>query len=219
MSEFRNNDSLLSLNTDPIPEPNEKAATARWIVRNNNWGTIGTTSTLDGFAGRAFANPNSYADGVLGGSTGEVFLYVTDMDQSMVDVAENNQAAFSISEAQIGLCAYRWRGCQSWVIVKIKASSGTNWQSFFGSQLDPEDPRCARLVLMGTIAPVDKDDARYEGALAKMFYMHPAMADWPDDHMFYLAEFAIESVWLIDYFGGAYTVPLPDYYAGHEIRQ
>lgn len=98
---------MSSLNTDPVPEPDEKAATARWIVRNNNWGTIGTTSTLDGFAGRPFANPNSYADGVLGASTGEIFLYVTDMDQSMVDVASNKQAAFSISEAQNGLCAYR----------------------------------------------------------------------------------------------------------------
>ena len=42
------------------------------------------------------------------------------------------------------------------------------------------------------------------------------MQDWPSDHMFYLAEFKIESVWLIDYFGGAYTVPLADYYAGQD---
>ena len=67
----------------------------------------------------------------MGQSTGEIFLYVTDMDQSMVDINENDKAAFSISEAQNGLCAYR--------------------------QLDPEDPRCARLVLMGSVAPVDKE--------------------------------------------------------------
>ena len=30
-----------------------------------------------------------------------------DMDQSMVDINENNKASFSISEAQNGLCAYR----------------------------------------------------------------------------------------------------------------
>ena len=29
------------------------------------------------------------------------------MDQSMVDINENNKASFSISEAQNGLCAYR----------------------------------------------------------------------------------------------------------------
>ena len=29
------------------------------------------------------------------------------MDQSMVDISENNKASFSISEAQNGLCAYR----------------------------------------------------------------------------------------------------------------
>ena len=69
---------------------------------------------------------------------------------------------------------------------------------------------------MGTVSPVDQEDDRYESALAKMFYLHPAMRDWPDDHMFYLAEFKIESVWLVDYFGGAYTVPLNDYFAGKD---
>ena len=84
----------------------------------------------------------------------------------MIDISSNNRASFSISEAANGLCGYR--------------------------QLDPEDPRCARLTLLGSVSRVNKDDQRYVGAVEKMFALHPPMRHWPDDHMFYLAELEIE---------------------------
>jgi len=33
------------------PDHNNKAAVARWIIRQNSWGSMATISTLDGMAG------------------------------------------------------------------------------------------------------------------------------------------------------------------------
>ena len=44
------------------------------------------------------------------------------------------------------------------------------------------------------------------------------MEDWETNtsHMFYLARLNVEQIWLIDWFGGGYRMPLNDYYNGSD---
>ena len=54
--------------------------------------------------GEAFANPNSFSEGFLDQSTGVPYFFVSDLDQSMVDIKAHNFTSFSLSEAQTKYC-------------------------------------------------------------------------------------------------------------------
>lgn len=42
------------------------------------------------------------------------------------------------------------------------------------------------------------------------------MVEWETAHEFYVARINIQQIWLIDFFGGGYRMPLKDYYNGHD---
>lgn len=67
--------------------------------------------------------------------------------------------------------------------------------------IDPEDPRCARLILSGHFQFVS--DAE-ELAFAKnaLFERHPTMTKWPVDHNWKVHKIVPTEVWLINMFGG-----------------
>ena len=142
--------------------------------------------------GEAFANIISYSEGLESNSTGDLYFGVSDMDQSMVDIKSHNFVSLSMSEFQTDYCAKN------------------NW--------DAEDPRCARLTFSGSFSKVKKDAPEYKSALANLFKTHPSMKTWfqMPSHDFYLAKLTITNIWLIDFFGGAATVPVTAYYAGHD---
>ena len=72
------------------PQFAEKERTARWMAHAIDWGVLSTISTRKGFEGQAFGNPQSFIDGSCANSTGVLYFYVTDADQSMKDIAEND---------------------------------------------------------------------------------------------------------------------------------
>uniref|UniRef100_A0A6S9RA70 CREG-like beta-barrel domain-containing protein n=1 Tax=Chrysotila carterae TaxID=13221 RepID=A0A6S9RA70_CHRCT len=163
------------------PPWQEKALTARWMVANTDWGVLSTSSVH--LNGTAFGNPNSFVDG----GNGSLYFYVTDRDASMQDVKANPVCSFTLSEAMIpGRCNA-------------------------AGDLDPEDPRCARLVFSGEWRRLPPHEALR--VAAAMFDRHPQMKRWPADHGFYFGTLAISSIWLIDYFGGATDIGVADYYA------
>ena len=110
----------------------------------------------------------------------------------MIDIKSHNYLSLSMSEYQTNVCR------------------DNKW--------DAEDPRCARLVFSGTFVKVDKKESDYQAALSQLFKIHPEAQEWFNmpSHDFYLAKLAIDNIWLIDFFGGAYMVPLKDYYAGKD---
>ena len=105
----------------PPPPYTDQASTARWLVHNANYGVLATISVH--LNGRAFGNIASISDGTLSpdNSTGVPYFYVSALDTSMQDVAINPNVSLTLSEQQVS--AY----CSN-------------------KTLDPEDPRCARLV-------------------------------------------------------------------------
>ena len=80
--------------------------------------------------GQPFANIISYNEGFVNESTGVLYFFITDMDQSMQDIKAHNYTSLSFSEYQTDYCT--------------------------DQKFDPEDPRCARLVLSGTWSRVPK---------------------------------------------------------------
>ena len=68
-------------------------------------------------------------------------------------------------------------------------------------QLDPEDPRCARVTFSGRFREVT-DPVELATAKAFLFARHPAMASWPADHNWAVHEIDIAEIWIIDIYGG-----------------
>ena len=93
------------------------------------------------------------------------------MDTSMEDANANPAVSFSITMAQQGKCPV--------------------------NHIDPEDPRCARVVFSGKFAVVtDEDELSF--AQTALYERHPAMEDWPDDHNWKIHKMVFDEIWLID---------------------
>ncbi len=45
--------------------------------------------------------------------------------------------------------------------------------------LDPEDPRCAHVILTGSVSRVSANSTEEAFARKALFTRHPAMEDWP----------------------------------------
>ncbi len=151
----------------------KKAETARWLAHENVWGTLSTSSVH--LQGQAWGQPKSFVDGTETNSTGVLYFYGSDMDASMQDINANPVVAFSLSAAQIGRCTV--------------------------DQVDPEDPRCARVVFSGKFTLVTEPE-ELTFATNALFERHPAMPTWPKDHDWKVHRIDLVEIWLIDIYGG-----------------
>jgi len=77
--------------------------------------------------------------------------------------------------------------------------------------LDPEDPRCAKLTISGTMKPVDDD--KYKFGLDTLYAKHPQMESWPADHGFVVYEMHIDDLWMIANYGGGGSFSATDFLA------
>mmetsp|Transcript_29136 Transcript_29136/g.93232 ORF Transcript_29136/g.93232 Transcript_29136/m.93232 type:complete len:171 (-) Transcript_29136:163-675(-) len=71
------------------------------MVKTMTYGVLSSISTMEKTAGKPFGNPYSYADGTATNSTGILYFYVSDLDQSMKDFEANNAASFTLTEAEV----------------------------------------------------------------------------------------------------------------------
>lgn len=132
--------------------------------------------------GTAFGNPVSVTDAMMDGTP---YFYVSMMDESIEDLQEHPQCTLSLSEASLDCAALK---------------------------LDPEDPRCSRLSLTGTMVNVT-DQTEHDKAKEVLFSQHPSMKSWPADHGWLIQKLKIDKIWLIDTFGGASDISVKDYVA------
>ncbi|CAB4054199.1 Protein CREG1,Protein CREG2 [Lepeophtheirus salmonis] len=173
-------------NDPPPPPPHEKVAKmARYVVHLSDWIAISTISTRSPTVGRAFANVFSMSDGTNKNSSGVPFFYLTPMEMSVKDLQVDNHASMTASLAETNYCARM--------------------------EYDPMDPLCAHVILNGRIVKVTSTE---EQAFAKrsLFSRHPEMADWPKGHKWYFAKMNIESILVLDFFGGAKSVSPESYF-------
>lgn len=140
--------------------------------------------------GTAFGNTISVSDGTDDTSSGIPYFFVSDLDTSMQDLKKFPNFTLTLTEASVD--------CEQ-------------------KHLDPEDPRCVRLSMTGTMLDVTEAD-EIKFAKEGLYASHPQMATWPASHDFRVTKMHIEKIWLIDMFGGASNISPKDYFAVKEDK-
>ncbi|XP_053606095.1 protein CREG1 isoform X2 [Plodia interpunctella] len=182
-------DSVDSLKaTTRVPDPPDHTKTiamARYVLHNTDWASVATISTQTAIKGFPFTNVKSIVDGPVDNSTGIPYFYMSPLDFTAKDLMKNSRATLLVSLQQLDYCEKK--------------------------NLDPEDPRCTRLMLSGIMKKVKEGTPEYVFAKAALFARHPAMADYPTDHNWFVAKMKIAQIAMIDWFGGATYIPVKDY--------
>ncbi|KAL0881606.1 hypothetical protein ABMA27_001433 [Loxostege sticticalis] len=171
---------------DP-PDHKKYIAMARYVLHNTNWASIATISVLPAIEGFPFSNVKSIVDGSLANSTGVPYFYMSPLDFTAKDLKENSRATVLVSLEETNYCEEKG--------------------------MDPEDPRCTRLMLSGKMKKIKEGSREYNFAKAALFERHPAMANFPPDHNWFVAKLKIAQIAMIDWFGGAKYIPVRDYLA------
>lgn len=86
-----------------------------------------------------------------------------------------------------------------------------------GGDVDPEDPRCAKLTASGTVSPC-ADEESCRAAEEVLFARHPQMEGWPEGHGFIAFEMDVADVWMIAAYGGGSVIGPVDYYAADPVH-
>ncbi|XP_071444698.1 protein CREG1 [Hetaerina americana] len=169
-----------------IPPAKDGAKVARYIVRNSEWGSLASISTVEGIESFPFTDVYSISDGPLNNSTGVPYFYVTPLDLTAKNIEEDPRSSLSLTLAEGHYCEE--------------------------NNFDPEDPRCAHVVLTGKIVKVKTGTDEEIFAKGAMFSRHPSMKSWPKDHNWFFAKLEIKKICLLDYFGGVKMVNVDDYF-------
>ncbi|XP_054830287.1 protein CREG2 [Eublepharis macularius] len=165
--------------------PQEQAArTARFLVHDNDWGFLATKSTQEKMQGAPFGNFLSISDGPTDNSTGTPFFYVTPKGTTVVDLMKNSIASLTLPEAEGDFCRK--------------------------TIVDPDDPRCARLILTGQMVTVPPEEIEF--AKQALFSRHPVMRKWPRSYEWFFMKMNIELVWLQNWYGGITTIAPEEYF-------
>jgi len=171
----------------PLPPPHDQVARmARFIAHNSDWAALATIATREPIIGFPFANVLSISDGPVDNSTGVPYIYISPWEISARDLAQNNKASLTMSLAQSGYCAKM--------------------------NYDPEDPRCAHVILTGEFIKLKPESEEEAFARNALFTRHPIMPDWPAGHHWFFAKIDIQNILILDWFGGAVTVPVQEYF-------
>ncbi|CAH0723821.1 unnamed protein product, partial [Brenthis ino] len=177
------------------PDHTKIVAMARYVLHNCDWASIATISVLPAIEGFPFSNVKSIVDGSMANSTGIPYFYMSPLDFTAKDLSKNSRATILVSLEETRYCE--------------------------NQQWDPEDPRCTRLMLSGKMKKVKEGTPEYNFAKAALFERHPAMANFPPDHEWFIAKMKIAQIAMVDWFGGAKYVPVRDYlaynYTGNEM--
>ena len=171
---------------------------ARYVCHKSDWGAMATIAIRDPIVGFPFANVFSLSDGPTNESSGVPYIYATPWEISFHDLRADPRASITMSLAEVVSSP-----------IPSNPPQGTYCREH---QLDPEDPRCAHIILTGTILAVAEDSEEREFAEHALFSRHPAMLDWPKDHGWFIAKLNISNILLLDYFGGAVTIPVEEYF-------
>lgn len=170
----------------PRPEHTEYAKFARWLAHSADWGTVSyISSDEEGVPPYPIADVISHSDGPDSKPTGRFLFYLTPMYEFVSNLKVDARVAYTVAEAQ--LLPF---GCQT---------------------MDPENPKCGKMSVLGLLAEVPED--RREEAKQLVFSRHPEMAHWPDSHQWGLYELHIQEIRLFDWIGGQKQLTPDEYFA------
>ncbi|XP_011499446.1 PREDICTED: protein CREG1 [Ceratosolen solmsi marchali] len=179
---WRRRDELRLQDPPPI---DEVALMARYIVNQADWTSVSTISSRKNTKGYPFVNIVSLSDGPVGNGTGIPYIFLTPLDFTAQDVFKDNRATLMMTLAQGHYCQEK--------------------------NYDPMDPRCSRVVFSGKIKSVRDDNPEFQTAKSAIFGRHPWLAHMPEDHHFFFAKLKIETIAVLDTFGGPKYISLNEY--------
>uniref|UniRef100_A0A8D0E930 Cellular repressor of E1A stimulateds 2 n=1 Tax=Salvator merianae TaxID=96440 RepID=A0A8D0E930_SALMN len=181
----REEESVLQEETAGRLAPHEQAArTARFLAHHHNWGFLATRSSQEKIQGTPFGSCLSISDGPTDNSSGIPFFYVTPKDNMVADLMKNPVASLTLPEAEGDFCRK--------------------------TIVDPDDPRCTRLILTGQMLSVSLEEMEF--AKQALFSRHPVMRKWPRNYEWFFMKMNIGHVWLQNWYGGLATVALDEYF-------
>lgn len=166
----------------PPPEWTEKPKMARYLAHYADWCVMSSLSVK--YGGLPFGDLMSFADGLMANSTGTPYFYLGSIMDTMLNLKANNSVSVSIVMAESDICKKK------------------GW--------DAMSPVCAKLGLFGKVVAVEGSEEMF--AKTALFTRHPAMKGWPKDHGWGVYKLVINTVYLVDYFGGATIIPVKEYY-------
>ncbi|KXJ23402.1 Protein CREG2 [Exaiptasia diaphana] len=167
----------------PSPPPYQnKAAMARYLVHYSDWTIV---SAFSPEYLQPFGTLQSYADGVIGNSTGIPYFYISKFSDTYKNIEYNNTVAVTVTENESELCKQQG--------------------------YDPEEPVCSRVTITGEVVAVT-DSKELAFAKVALFTRHPAMKGWPSSHDWTFYKLVPTHVHLLDFYGGASHVPLNEYF-------
>ncbi|KAL0271100.1 UNVERIFIED_CONTAM: hypothetical protein PYX00_008306 [Menopon gallinae] len=178
--------SQYSFSPSDLPDPKDTARMARYIVHISNWTAVSYLSTHPDTKYIPLSALFSVSDGPEKNGSGIPYFYVTPLEEAVSDMLTNNNCSILMSLAQTSICKKK------------------NW--------DPEDPRCAHVILTGLFEPVNENSTEYPVATQALFSRHPSFSHLPANHNFFVAKLNIERILVQDMFGGPSLVPLSDYF-------
>ena len=190
--------------TTTTPAVTEDAEEARWLIATGSWGTASFQSP-----GGLRSAVVSYAD-----DEGTIYFYLMGGEGDGTGTGSSNTGFF----AGLATATTTNTGVTFTVSEAALAPTSNFGHAACGTQgqTDPEDPRCAKLSVHGTLAPCpDDQDAgqcTHRGQ-AVLFARHPEMATWPVDHQFTVYTLTIHDLWMISNYGGGSSIPSAEYYA------
>ncbi|RMC06646.1 hypothetical protein DUI87_16084 [Hirundo rustica rustica] len=160
-----------------------RAGTARFLARSNTWGFVATRAARGKIQDMPYGNCLLLSDGPINNSTGIPFFYVTPKDNTVTDLLKNPMASLTLPEADGNFCRK--------------------------NIIDPEDPRCARLTLMGQMVMVPPEETEF--AKQAMFSRHPVVRKWPRSYEWFFMKMNIEHIWLQNWYGEVSPIAVEEY--------
>ena len=178
----------------PVALASAAAETARWLVELGTWGHVTTLSSETTIA-EAVALPTAEVLSYGEDATGRLFFYIMGWRDGS---AGHNGSGGGISDYPASLTMSQ---------AGLNATKGCEM-----SQLDPEDPRCAKITFSGRMTHVINHTGVAHGK-ASLFAKHPQMASWPVGHNFQVWELVLSEIWMIDFYGGGSNIDPTDFHA------
>ncbi|NXG05176.1 CREG2 protein, partial [Sakesphorus luctuosus] len=161
-------DAALGSGPAARPAPGGHPAPARGLARHNSRGFVATRAGRGQIQGMPYGNCLLLSDGPINNSTGIPFFYVTPKDNTVTDLLKNPMASLTLPEVDGNFCRK--------------------------NVIDPEDPRCARLTLMGQMVAVPPEEVEF--AKQAVFSRHPVVRKWPRSYEWFFMKMNIEHIWL-----------------------
>eukprot|EP00947_MAST-08B_sp_MAST-8B-sp1_P001359 g1359.t1 len=171
-----------------------QAEFARWLVHESNFTIVASSRAAAPHL--PFPNLVASSDGTsMANCSGHVYVFFASMMTLHDDIQRDPRVTLGFFEAG-------------------NATAGTDPYCLPSPDYDPEDPNCAKVHMAGKLRLVGDTSTPAGKAMAKslVYWRHPAAVNWPSNHGWGIYTLDIDTIDVLNFYGGAASVTPEDYY-------